>query len=430
MLIRAIFINLIFSLLPMNHALANSGTVHGVLRVVKGDVQIKSGKTNAVAKARIGEKVFPKDTIITGKDSRAKVVMVDKNEINISPETQLQIENYEYTPDSDKKNVLLNVIYGKVRNKVNQKYDGEQSKFQVKTPSAVAGVRGTDFLTGFNRANRQTQIVTFEGRVVFGVPGPGGSILNAVPVTAGMMTTKVEGQMPKPPSVVSATELASLDSSTKAETPAANGKDAGGSDNRLPASEDKKSDEPKKDDSTPATGNRDEGGAKNEGANGTSRQDGPQAQQPGGAQDSAGAGPAKGPAMNPNGGGPTTAAGGTAGQPGGATGPGPGSGPASGPGAPGAMPIMGPASSRMPASIGMVPNMPMPGGPGMGTMFDPSKDLAGTNFTLPPVLNVPQVPVGPTFNQPRPEDFLKNCVQCRDAITGGNARVIIKVKQQ
>src|SRR4051812_47427520 len=86
-------------------SLANAQDVHGVLRVVKGDVQIKSAKSGQTAKARLGEQVFPKDVIVTGKDSRAKIVMVDNNEINISPDSQIEIQHYEYDPSKEKKDV-------------------------------------------------------------------------------------------------------------------------------------------------------------------------------------------------------------------------------------------------------------------------------------------------------------------------------------
>jgi len=148
-----VFAKLLMGLiLLISVSVANAQNVDGVLKVVKGDVQIKSAKTGQTVKARIGEKVFPKDIIITGKDARAKIVMVDNNEINVSPESQIEIQHYEFDPNAGKKEVLLNVIYGKVRAKVEQKYDGKTSKFQVKTPSAVAGVRGTDFMTSYTRS--------------------------------------------------------------------------------------------------------------------------------------------------------------------------------------------------------------------------------------------------------------------------------------
>jgi hypothetical protein len=193
--------------------------VHGILRVVKGDVKIKSAKTNSEVRARIGEKVFPKDVIITGKDARAKIVMVDNNELNVSPESQVEIQNYEYDPAAGKKEVLLNVIYGKVRSKVEQKYDGKTSKFQIKTPSAVAGVRGTDFITSFTPSTNQSQIVTFQGKVEFGLQGPNGTILNPVFVTPGTQAIATGTAAPTAPTPVAKQELVKMDNDSKAATP-------------------------------------------------------------------------------------------------------------------------------------------------------------------------------------------------------------------
>jgi uncharacterized membrane protein YgcG len=223
-------------------SVAQAQAVHGVLRVVKGDVQIKSGKTGQSARARMGEKVFPKDTVITGKDARAKIVMVDNNEINVSPDSQIEIQNYEYDPAAGKKDVLLNVIYGKVRSKVEQKYDGKTSKFQIKTPSAVAGVRGTDFLTGYQGG--MTNIVTFEGRVELGIPGPNGAITNPVFVSAGNQASVASGSNPTPPSAVPKTELAKMDGESKAEGPKTTG-NAPANDSRQPAQQEEKKEENK-----------------------------------------------------------------------------------------------------------------------------------------------------------------------------------------
>ena len=88
--------------------------VHGVLRVVKGKVKVLSGKTGKAKKARIGQKVYPSDTIITGKNARVKVVMIDKNEINVSPNSKIVIEKYEFnaknkkSPKNIKKSTPLN----------------------------------------------------------------------------------------------------------------------------------------------------------------------------------------------------------------------------------------------------------------------------------------------------------------------------------
>lgn len=209
-------------------------TVHGVLKVVKGDVSI-IGKDGKTAKAKLGGKVYPLDKIKTGANSRAKIVMIDNNEINISPDSMIEIKSYEFKPEDGKKNVVLDVMYGKLRAKVNQKYDGEENKFQVKTKSAVAGVRGTDFITGYDRKDNSTKIVTFEGKVQFGLPGANGKIENAVMVGVGQTTSVVGSAPPPPPVEVPKSELANYDKSSDAE------KSAGGpgenSQGREPSSE-------------------------------------------------------------------------------------------------------------------------------------------------------------------------------------------------
>ena len=222
-------------LLLTSPAFAFADGVYGILRVVKGDVKIKSDSSGDAVKARLGEKVYPKDVIITASESRAKIVMVDNNEINVSPDSQIEIQNYEYDPSQGKKNVLLNVIYGKVRSKVEQKYDGKTSQFQIKTPSAVAGVRGTDFITSYSSATNSSSVITFRGKVEFGLPGPNGTIRNSVFVTPGRSASNSGSKPPGLPTAIPTSELAQMDHETKNEGTA-------GSEPRSPANDPSKGD--------------------------------------------------------------------------------------------------------------------------------------------------------------------------------------------
>lgn len=215
--------------------------IHGIVMVAKGDIKVTNAQSKQSETAKVGKKVFPGDTITAGPDSRAKIVMSDKNVLNISPDTKVIIE--KYSNDGKDKNVELKVEYGKIRAAVEQKYDGENSKFNVKTPSAVAGVRGTDFLTSYDRGSKQSQIVTFSGTVAVGKPGPGGAILNPVFVQPGQMTTSAEGKAPEAPKVMPKEEMKKMNQESQADSGAtAKNQPAAGT----PAKEEKK--EEKKDD--------------------------------------------------------------------------------------------------------------------------------------------------------------------------------------
>ena len=187
----------------------------GVFMVVKGDIKVE--KNGKAVPAKVGMKVVQADTIIAGKDARAKIVMKDKNVLNISPDSKIVIEKYVSNEKTDDKNVTLNVLYGKVRSTVNQKYDGEKNKFHVKTPSAVAGVRGTDFISGYQPDIQKAEFVTFEGQVEVGTLDAGGNITNSVFVNPGEMTSTVAGLPPKPPAPLPQSELAKMEGDTKAD---------------------------------------------------------------------------------------------------------------------------------------------------------------------------------------------------------------------
>lgn len=400
---------------------AQAQAVHGVLRVVKGDVQIKSAKSGQTVKARMGEKVFPKDTVITGKDARAKIVMVDNNEINVSPESQIEIQNYEYDPAAGKKDVLLNVIYGKVRSKVEQKYDGKTTKFQIKTPSAVAGVRGTDFLTGFQGG--MTNIVTFEGKVELGLPGPGGTIKNPVFVTPGTTASVSQGSGPTPPTAVPKDQLAKMDGETKAEGPKNDGSGAN-NDSRQPAAD--KKEEKKEDKKDSAKGDA-KGEAKNDGKSGDGKGDGGDKNKGSGNDKNGNSGNKSGDSGGKSSGG-GAGAGGTAASGGGDSGGSGGSSsggraPAndsSGSGKPGggmAGPT-GPSGGGMgagpgPAAGGGCTMCGVPAGPVGGPIGPIDLPGGGPVVIVNPVANVPTGPV---------------CgLECQAPIQSGNTKLIIKV---
>lgn len=194
----------------------------GKFLVVKGAVQVNFAKEKRSDRARVGTEVCAGDSISAGADSRAKIRMVDNNELNISPDTVMKIAAYDYKPEENKKKVLLDVLKGKVRSTVKQKYDGQANTFQVKTKAAVAGVRGTDFIASYDPKMGKFEVVTFEGRVEVGKFNQDGRLMPEVAVGAGMMTEVLTGQSAEAPKAVPASELKQLDSSSQASMPSPN----------------------------------------------------------------------------------------------------------------------------------------------------------------------------------------------------------------
>lgn len=241
----------------------------GQFRIVKGDVTYKGKSQGEFEKARINKQICQGDTVKTGADSRAKIVMADSNELNISPDSEMQIEVYDTAQADGEKKVLINVLYGKIRSNVKQKYkDDEKSHYRVKTKSAVAGVRGTEFLASFDLRTSETKIVTFEGEVNVGLL-KGANIIASVSVKPGQFTSNTTGTNPHTPKEVPPQELAKIDSESAigdaprgvAEDSAANAKDEK---KEQPKKEEIKKEEPKK--VEPKQGNKDQSSNESKGS--------------------------------------------------------------------------------------------------------------------------------------------------------------------
>ena len=139
------------------------GSIAGKVTIVKGQVFIVRGSEKIQVKKDIT--VLESDVIESQAGGTARITMIDSNLVDVYPKSKVEIAKYVYKPNEDQKEVELKVDFGKIKSTVNQKYDGAKNKYQVKTPSAVAGVRGTVFTTEYDAAKKVSRVTTIEGLV-------------------------------------------------------------------------------------------------------------------------------------------------------------------------------------------------------------------------------------------------------------------------
>lgn len=198
--------------LPMSAVAQASGVFHlvkgQVIIVEKGGLESDEGR-----QAQVGDTVSEGTTVLAGEESRAAIQMIDGNIVNISPSTKMVFTTYQN--DRAKKKVRLDVLKGKVRATVKQKYEGTNSSFfEVRTKTAVCGVRGTDFVVSYNPTTNISSVVTFEGLVKVSNLNAVGKILSSVMLPAGVGAHDSGGKILKQ-SLDEAT-LKSLDSNSTA----------------------------------------------------------------------------------------------------------------------------------------------------------------------------------------------------------------------
>jgi hypothetical protein len=192
---------------------ANASPSFGLFLVVKGDVKVERLK-KSTGTVKVSDRIYPGETVVTGVDSRAKIVMSDRNIIFVSPKTRMTIAAYSEGAD---KNVELDLKEGKVLNNVQQKYDGEKSKFIIKTPTAVAGVRGTSFITSYDSGTKITNVFTQTGVVTLS------SLSNVaggfVQVRRGETSSAASNAAPEPPKMIPADQMRIIESDVTGSAP-------------------------------------------------------------------------------------------------------------------------------------------------------------------------------------------------------------------
>ncbi len=185
-------IALVFALMASH---AHGAEICGQLAGVRGTgveiLRMQRGRNENVRYAmKIAEKsVTPlecDDVVLAGKESSARILLADAK-LSLGSESRIEIAAHSGAGSSVQNPShasLLNLTYGKLRALVNRKRDeatGEtktqatptaskagakgQVTFEIKTFSAVAGVRGTDFFVSYDPNAGTTSQATIEGSV-------------------------------------------------------------------------------------------------------------------------------------------------------------------------------------------------------------------------------------------------------------------------
>jgi hypothetical protein len=124
--------------------IAGAAQEAGHVKVSRGSVQIeRSGQT---LPAQVGATVQAGDVVTTGTDGSVGITFLDNSLLSAGPNSVLAIDRFAFDStthqgafESSLKQGTLSVVSGKLA-----KQSPEAMK--VKTPAAVLGVRGTEFL--------------------------------------------------------------------------------------------------------------------------------------------------------------------------------------------------------------------------------------------------------------------------------------------
>lgn len=162
------------------------------IKSLTGSVHVlRKGALPAVA-AKTGDQLSSGDIVRTKSDATAEVAFKDGSVLKISPRSRIDLGEYYDGQNKNLANVKL--ARGKVEAVVSKGTSGRM--FEVQTPNAICGVRGTDWFESYDVESNITGVAVVEGSVYsYNVNSPA----NVVTVLAGTFTSIAGNAPPRPP---------------------------------------------------------------------------------------------------------------------------------------------------------------------------------------------------------------------------------------
>lgn len=183
---RTIILLLFFILIPTLLLAATVGHVSNM----KGEVFFRVGDNQKYVNMKQKQSIDEGNWIKTGKKGWLELSLSDGSKFTVANNSELEVTSFMVT--TDRKEGSFTLAQGKLRASV-VKLAGQQTDIKVKSRTAVAGIRGTEFLMlAEGPAN-----VFFGNEGVVSVSGSEGAI--APQLDPGMMTQNTRGYRPLEP---------------------------------------------------------------------------------------------------------------------------------------------------------------------------------------------------------------------------------------
>jgi FecR-like protein len=191
--IKTVWFVLVIALLTVArvHAQSEAGTVAAVV----GTLEIQRG--GAWQPSPIGVPVFVGDRLRTGAGDRAKIVFRDDSVLDIGADSEVVLDKQIFDPSVHQVQSVLRLVKGKIRAWVSDYYHEPRARYEVETPTAVAGVRGTEFIAMYSKNGEYTDIVGISEQVE--VRGKLAVMGSVVAVNPQFLTHVEKGRFPTTP---------------------------------------------------------------------------------------------------------------------------------------------------------------------------------------------------------------------------------------
>jgi len=116
----------------------------GLVKVAKGTVHVQRGAERLAVS--VGMAVQQSDVIVTGKDGAAGITFADASLVSLGPDSTFAIDKYHFDSTTHVGEFEGSLRHGKLAAVSGKMVKQTPESMKIRTPSAIMGVRGTEFL--------------------------------------------------------------------------------------------------------------------------------------------------------------------------------------------------------------------------------------------------------------------------------------------
>jgi len=125
---------------------ADAADVIGKITRLTGTATIYRKAVSTPIKVSRGMAVHLGDQIKTGAASMLRIELKDGSILSMAEKANLNLDQFEFDPKGEKRSASFKMDIGKVRVFAKDLMKFKKQDFEIRTPTAVVGVRGTLFL--------------------------------------------------------------------------------------------------------------------------------------------------------------------------------------------------------------------------------------------------------------------------------------------
>jgi hypothetical protein len=124
----------------------------GLVKVAKGSVQIQRG--TAKIPVTVGTGLQTSDVVVTGADGSAGITFTDNSLVSVGPNSVFTIEKYRFDTTTHSGEFEGNLKQGRLAAVSGKMVQQSPDSMKIRTPSAIMGVRGTEFVVQVDEAKK------------------------------------------------------------------------------------------------------------------------------------------------------------------------------------------------------------------------------------------------------------------------------------